>query len=75
MMKGAAQSSGLANLPVLEGRDPDERLSDVLDSLAFIDLFLLLEEHAGGGVALDDLVRCKTVGELNAFIARTSRQV
>lgn len=39
-------------------------LSEVLDSLAFIDLFLFLEAERGGSISLDDVVGCRTVGDL-----------
>lgn len=40
------------------------RLSDVLDSLSFIDFFLYLEEAYGLSISLDDVVSCETLGQL-----------
>jgi hypothetical protein len=49
------------------GNDPDASLSDVLDSLAFIDLFLMLEDCANS-VTLESVVGCKTVRDLERMI-------
>ena len=42
----------------------DTVLKDALDSLAFIDLFLYLEDLKGDSISLDAVVACETVGEL-----------
>ncbi|HEY0310968.1 MAG TPA: hypothetical protein VGC56_00585 [Allosphingosinicella sp.] len=42
----------------------DTVLVDVLDSLAFIDMFLYLEELKGSSLSLDAVVACETVGQL-----------
>lgn len=39
-------------------------LKEALDSLAFIDLFLYLEDLKGCPVSLDAVVACDTVGQL-----------
>lgn len=42
----------------------DTVLKKALDSLAFIDLFLYLEDLKGSSISLDAVVACETVGEL-----------
>jgi acyl carrier protein len=47
---------------------PDTVLTDALDSLAFIDLFLYLEDLKGCSISLDEVVACQTVGELSRLV-------
>lgn len=46
----------------------DTVLKDVLDSLAFIDLFLYLEDLKGCSISLDAVVSCRTVGQLCGLV-------
>ncbi len=47
-----------------------DQLSDVLDSLAFLDFFIYLENHFGGKISLDDVIACHTFGDLYAYISK-----
>ncbi len=44
------------------------KLVDILDSLAFLDFFLYLEQTFGGSVSLDDVAGCETVGALSLLL-------
>ncbi|TXH78388.1 hypothetical protein [Thauera aminoaromatica] len=47
------------------------RLVDVLDSLAFLDFFLFLEQSFTDVVSLDDVAGCATVGDLSGLLERS----
>ncbi len=46
---------------------------DTLSSLLFLELFLYLESKFGDAIALDQVVLCKTFGELSALISQSTR--
>jgi len=48
---------------------PEARLEDLLDSLAFLDFFLYLEQ-ARAGISLDDLAACLTMSDVLEVLAR-----
>jgi 2-isopropylmalate synthase len=47
-----------------------DELSDVLDSLAFLDFFVYLETHFGEKISLDEVIACHTFGDLYAYISK-----
>ena len=47
---------------------PEMALGDAIDSLTFIDLFLDIERDYASAIALDDVVACKTMGDLCGLI-------
>lgn len=55
---------------LVAGDIPDDTaLGDAIDSLTFIDLFLDIEREYSSTIALDDIVACRTVGDLRALMA------
>jgi hypothetical protein len=50
---------------------PGTALADVLDSLAFLDFYLFLEQLPGVDATLDDVAGCATYGDLRALLHRT----
>lgn len=47
---------------------PEMAIGDAIDSLTFIDLFLEIEQEYDSAIALDDVIGCKTMGDLHALI-------
>lgn len=57
------------NCPGVQFADSDE-LSNIFDSLTFLNFFVYAEKHFGEKVSLDEVASCKTVGDLYRYISQ-----